>query len=64
MNHLAVAKDNLGVRRCYGVGETIELAIENCKEEALQYLEHRRDIDRLDIYIGENKKRAVGLLFL
>ena len=55
MNREIIAKDNGGVKRCYGIGLTFVEALSNCREACREYMVRRKDIDTLYLYYGDTE---------
>ena len=54
MNIEVIAKDNKGVKRCYGMGIDGHQAMTNCISASKAYLSERPDIESLLLYWGDD----------
>ena len=59
MNREIIAKDVNGVKRCYGIGQNHQEALQNCRDACRKYMADRKDITELFLYYGESERPLI-----
>ena len=55
-----IAKDENGVNRCWGTGDEWAVAYHNCVTQCYEYLNRRKDIQELQIFMDNERVATIG----